>query len=152
MRIRGLVAGTAATAMALAGIFHPGSVSHADSGTLTTSNTTVTYTHGPFLVGNHSGDTGIATGNSTPTCDNQLNPCDDYTLNVNVPAGTDSTQQINIQISWSLAAADFDLYVLNSSGNNIAQSATSNDPENVTIPAVSGTYTLRVVPYTPLDQ
>lgn len=152
MNARSLVAVGAASVLALVGVIHPGAVTRADSGTLSTSNTTVTYTHGPFLVGNHSGDTGIVTGDSTPTCDNQLNPCDDYALTVDVPAGTDSTQQINIQISWAVPAADFDLYVLNSSGNDIAQSATSNDPENATIPAVAGTYTIRVVPYTPADQ
>jgi hypothetical protein len=47
------------------GLLSPTVTVHADSGTITTTNTTVTYTHGPFFVSNPT-DTVNSDGN--PTC------------------------------------------------------------------------------------
>src|SRR5947209_12533908 len=117
-------------------------VTHADSGTLTTTNTTLTYTHGPFFVANPSDQVG------PPTC-TAATPCDDYSLTVNVPAGTDATKQINIALSYSQStdpAVDFDLWVLNANGAVIASNTSGVSPSQVVIPAVSGTYTVRADP------
>src|SRR5205085_3709556 len=43
-----------------------------------------------------------------------------------------------------------DLYVLDAGGNIVGSAASSSDPEVAVIPAVRGTYTVRVVPYAPL--
>ncbi|HEX6510609.1 MAG TPA: hypothetical protein VF221_23515, partial [Chloroflexota bacterium] len=122
----------------------------ADSGTLTTTNTTLTYTHGPFFVANTT-SASTATGGVAPTC-TAATPCDDYTLNVNVPAGTDAANVIQVQLAWDQSAtalAEFDLWVLDSTGNVIASNQNGNTPDIVQIPAVSGTYTVRAVPYIP---
>ncbi|MGH2443612.1 MAG: hypothetical protein ACRDFX_10690, partial [Chloroflexota bacterium] len=118
----------------------------ADSGTLSTGNPHIQYTHGPFLVPNLTDTVG-----SAPTC-GPATPCDDYALTINVPAGTDSTQQVKIAISWALPQTDFDLFVLDSTGAVIASAATGADPSVAYIPAVSGTYTVRVDPYTPAGE
>jgi len=116
------------------------------SGALSPTTPALTYTSGPFYVPNQ---TGTATG--TPLC-NAGAPCDDYTLNVAVPSGYNAGNNVSVNIAWPNPTADFDLYVLDSSGAVVASSATSNDPEVASFPAASGTYTVRVVPYTPLGQ
>jgi hypothetical protein len=117
----------------------------ADSGTLTTTTTTLTYTHGPFFVANPSDQVG------PPTCTaTQL--CDDYTLNVNVPSGTDATQQINVKFTYDQSTdplVDFDLWVYNSAGTVIASNTSGVSPSQVTIPAISGAYTVRADPWMP---
>lgn len=130
------------------GLLSPTVTVHADSGTITTTNTTVTYTHGPFFVSNPT-DTVNSDGN--PTC-GTATPCDDYTLNVNVPAGTDATSQIKVAIQWPVAAAEFDLFVVNSAGQYIAANESGADPTVVYIPAIAGTYTVRVDPFNPAGQ
>lgn len=120
-------------------------VIHADSGTLTTTTTTLTYTHGPFFVANVTDQVG------SPTC-TAATPCDDYTLNVNVPSGTDSTQQINIAFTYDQSTdpeVDFDMWIYDANGNVIASNVSGVSPTQVVIPAISGTYTVRADPWFP---
>ncbi|PZS09382.1 MAG: hypothetical protein DLM70_01690, partial [Chloroflexi bacterium] len=117
----------------------------ADSGTLTTTNTTLSYTHGPFYIANVSDQVG------PPVC-TAPGMCDDYTLNVSVPAGTDATQQIKIQYTYDqslVSTTDFDMWVLDANGNVVASNTSGISPTVVTIPAVSGTYTVRADPWEP---
>ena len=117
----------------------------ADGGTLTTTTPVLTYTHGPFFVPNPSDQVG------PPTC-TTATPCDDYTLNVYVPAGTDTTQQIAVIFIYDQSvdsAVDFDLWVYNSAGAVIASNVSGVSPSQVVIPAVSGTYTVRADPWMP---
>lgn len=117
------------------------------SGTLTDQNPKLTYTAGPFLLPNVSAQVNFI----TPTCD-AADPCDTFTLNVNVAAGDASTMQIMILTSWPNPTADFDTYVFDAKGNLITFNNSAADPEMLTIPAVSGTYSVVVVPFTPLGQ
>ena len=116
-----------------------------ESGTVSPEQTSVTYTGGPYTIPNVSGAVGAV------KCD-ALDPCDTYTLNVNTPASYGTDHQLKVSINWSNSAADFDLYVLDSNGNEVASSASSSDPETVILPPNSGTYTVRVVPYAPLNE
>jgi len=115
------------------------------SGTLTTISGPLTYTGGPFVVANAS-----AQANGTPICNAAL-PCDDYTLTISVPPGTDTTKRVKIKVEWPVSAADFDVYILQGS-TVVATSASSSDPEVAILPAVSGVYTIRTVPFTPAGQ
>lgn len=119
------------------------------TGTLTTSSGPVVYTSGPFFVSN---PTDQVTG--VPTCDGTL-PCDDYLLTVDVPAGYDATNYIKIQVSWPNQAtlAQYDLFVFkvvtpanNPPGPLMAANFFAVDPDVATIPAVSGTYLIRIAP------
>jgi hypothetical protein len=135
---------TGAAAVVLAGaVAATGSTPSA--GTLTDTSGPRTWTGGPFLVANVTGSAG------DPVC-TAPQSCDDYTLTVAAPAGFGDTNNLKIQVSWPNAAADFDLYVLDSAGNAVAISASSADPETVIMPPTSGTYTVRVVPFAPLGQ
>lgn len=119
------------------------------SGTLSLATPSLSYTGGgPYLVANPS-----AQANGAPIC-NAVLPCDDYTLTVNVPGGTDATKRVRISVQWPLASADFDVYVLNgTSGETTATtSASSSDPEVCFLPAVSATYRIRTVPFAPAGQ
>ncbi|HZU14977.1 MAG TPA: fibronectin type III domain-containing protein [Chloroflexota bacterium] len=118
---------------------------NADGGTITTTNTTLTYTHGPFFVPNPTDQVG------PPQC-GTATPCDDYALNVNVPSGTNATDQIQIQFAWDQSIdseTDFDLWVYDANGNVIASNVNGVSPATVTIPAVSGSYTVRADPWNP---
>lgn len=115
------------------------------SGQVSSDSPTATYTAGPFLVANTTGTLGDVQCDATT-------PCDDFKLTVNTPAGYGTDHTMTIKIDWPNSAADFDLYVLNSQGVQVASAASSSDPEVVTLPPDSGVYTIRVVPYAPLGE
>ncbi|MFF9817814.1 hypothetical protein [Streptomyces sp. NPDC014006] len=115
------------------------------SGSISDSAPTTTWSAGPFAVPNVSGTTG-------PVACGDAQPCDDYALRVTVPSGYDADHHLRIDVEWPDSAADFDLYVLDPDGREIAAAASTSDPETVLLPAVTGSYTVRVVPYAPLGQ
>ncbi len=140
-----------------------------DNGTITDTNPKVTYTAGPFFVINPTPILEVDVG---PRCDNQAQPCDDFALTVDLPAGYSAAHQgaaLKVTLSWKdtgTGNSDYDLYVYNNprsdctpndctvtNGNQAAdhQSASSSNPEITTLPLVDGTahYTVVVVPYTP---
>ena len=119
------------------------------SGTITDSNTTLTYTAGPFDVPNL---TDSATG--TPTCSATIpaEQCDTFALTVNVAPGDATTKQISVSISFANSAGEFDLFVFDSNNNLIASDTAGGEPSAVIIPAVSGTYSIVVDPWNPLGQ
>ena len=120
------------------------------SGTLTTANNAanpLSYMSGPFTVSNPTDQV-----DGVPTCDGTL-PCDDYTLTVNVPPGSDVANYIKIQVNWpnqsTLAQYDIFVYKLNpdnSLGALTAANFFAVDPDVVTIAAISGNYLLRIAP------
>ena len=80
------------------------------SGTLSLATPTLMYNgSGPYVVPNAT-----AQANGTPICapDPGGQLCDDFTLTINVPAGTSATKQVKISVGWPVSAADFDVYVL----------------------------------------
>jgi len=122
------------------------------NGTLSTSTPTISFTGGPDFVSNPTPDPAGAT--SGPVCGAAAGepPCDNYTLNVNLPSSYQQSNPhalITISLGWN-GSDDYDLYAYNSSGALVASSATSNDPEVIQIPACQGSYalTLSIVPYT----
>jgi hypothetical protein len=129
---------------AVLAVVEPAAGSAPNAGTLTTTSGAKTWTGGPFVAPN-------ATGNVTGTPDcSAPQSCDDYTLTVDTPAGTGDTQNLKIATSWTTPGADFDVYVLDAAGNVVASSASSSEPETILMPPTSGVYTVRVVPYLPL--
>jgi hypothetical protein len=117
----------------------------ASPGTVSPLNPTLTYTGGPFVAPN-------VTAQVSLDCTAPMS-CDDFVLTVNMmgPPDPDPSKHVKISISWPLSSADFDLYVLQGA-TTVATSASSADPEVVVLPAVSGTYTIRVVPFAPAGQ
>ena len=128
-----------------------GAATNPTSGILTDVSGPLMFTGGPYLVANPSSQ---ATG--TPIC-NALLPCDEYALTVSgLSAATTASKYIRIEIKWQeLGEAQFDLYVFSgttATGQLIASSLgnmTYVDPDVVLIPAINGTYTLRIVPFNP---
>ncbi|HEY6804502.1 MAG TPA: Calx-beta domain-containing protein [Pyrinomonadaceae bacterium] len=119
------------------------------SGTLSLATPNLSYVGGgPYVVPNAS-----AQANGTPICNAAL-PCDDYTLTINVPPGTDATKRVRISVGWPVSTADFDVYVLDgATGENVTTtSASSLDPEVCFLPAISATYRIRTVPFVPAGQ
>src|SRR2546423_1675662 len=143
-----------------------------DNGTITPDNPKVTYTAGPFFVINPTPILEVDVG---PECNNPAQPCDDFALTVDLPAGYSAAHQgaaLKVSLSWSDTGSgnsDYDLYVYNNprsdctpndctatNGTQAAdhQSASSSNPEVTTLPLVDGTahYTVVVVPYTPTGE
>ncbi len=140
---RGVVAATAVSLVA--GLVASGSAGAATpaAGSVSDASRTATWTAGPFAVPNTTGAAG------PPTC-SAATPCDDYTLNVSTPAGYGAAHQLKVSVDWTIAAADFDIYLLDAAGNTISSAASSAKPEIMLVPPTSGKYTVRVVPYAPL--
>jgi hypothetical protein len=55
-----------------------------DNGTITPNNPKITYTTGPFFVIN---PTPVIELDAGPECNNPVQPCDDFALTVDLPAG-----------------------------------------------------------------
>lgn len=119
------------------------------SGTLTDSQTKLTYTAGPFAVPNLTDSV-----SGTPTCSTTVpaEQCDTYTLTVNVASGDSKTKQISISLSFPNSAGEFDVFVFNASNTLIASDTAGGEPSAVLIPAVSGVYSIVVDPWNPLGQ
>src|SRR6476469_10386683 len=91
-------------------VAQPAAGSAPNAGTLTTTSGAKTWTGGPFVAPN-------ATGNAGTVDCSAPQSCDDYTLTVDTPAGTGDTQNLKITTSWTTPGADFDVYVLDAAGN-----------------------------------
>ena len=115
------------------------------AGTVTARSTSLSYTAGPFVVANVTGTAGSVVCNAAA-------PCDDFKLTVDLPATYANDYKLAVRIQWPNSAADFDLYVFDADGVLVNSAASSSDPELALIPAISGTYTVRVVPFAPLGQ
>jgi hypothetical protein len=111
------------------------------SGTVSSTSPTLTYAGGPFLVSNVTGTAG-AIDCSVP------GSCDDFALTVDTPAGYGIDHNLKISVGWTNSVADFDVYLLDSAGREVAASASSADPEVILTAPTPGKYTVRVVPYT----
>ncbi|MBO0839776.1 MAG: hypothetical protein J2O49_03015, partial [Sciscionella sp.] len=87
---------------------------------------------------------------SCPANDPDNATCDHFDLTVDTPASYwDDTPEggVPVSIQWPNKSDDFDLYVYDSSGKEVAESAGTADPEVALIPKASGTYHVLVVPY-----
>ncbi|MGW1290577.1 hypothetical protein ACWD4N_45150, partial [Streptomyces sp. NPDC002586] len=95
------------------------------------------------------------TGGGTESCpgaaadpDNKV--CDRFDLTVSVPEGywDDNPEGgVPLSVKWEKPSDDFDLYVYDDHGKQVASSAGTADPEATVIPRASGTYHVLVVPY-----
>lgn len=95
------------------------------------------------------------TGGGPETCpaaaDDPANTvCDRFDLTVSVPDGywNDNPEGgVPLSITWQTPTDDFDLYIYDDAGKQVASSAGTADPEATVIPRASGTYHVVVVPY-----
>src|SRR4051812_38288211 len=119
------------------------------AGTLTEASGPVTFTGGPYLVSNPSSQV-----NGTPTC-NAVLVCEEFTLTVSgLTPATTASKYIRVEVRWpEVGTTQYDLYVFEgttATGHIIAQNLgnqTYVDPDVVLLPAINGTYTLRIVPF-----
>ncbi|MCH0559204.1 DUF5110 domain-containing protein [Streptomyces sp. MUM 16J] len=76
--------------------------------------------------------------------------CDRFDLTVSVPDGywDDNPEGgVPLSVRWEHPTDDFDVYVYDDRGKQVASSAGTADPEATVIPRASGTYRVVVVPY-----
>jgi archaellum component FlaF (FlaF/FlaG flagellin family) len=115
-------------------------------GTVSDSTSTTSWTGGPFVVPNATGNALDAPDCSVPQS------CDDFTLHVRTSSAFGASHTLKIKVGWAQAAADFDVYLLDSAGKTVATAASSANPETVVVAPTAGDYTVRVVPYAPAGQ
>lgn len=125
------------------------------SGTLTNTSKPITYEAGPFFVPNPSPQLGIA--GLPPVCEDDGESCDKFELTVTLPDNYDVTNPndlIEVNVVWPDPTADFDMYVYNEAGVEVASSASGSDPEVARFSAGKGTqkYTVQVIPFAPLGE
>ncbi|GAA2742761.1 TIM-barrel domain-containing protein [Kitasatospora cinereorecta] len=145
LRIQSLAISLAAFT-ALAGATVPARAATPHSAVLDQGHQDVTWQSPRYAKGTLGGPTDCPTAEQDP--DGAV--CDRFDLTVDVPAGywDDNPEGgIPVSIQWQTPTDDFDLYIYDSTGRQVASSAGTADPEATVIPKASGTYHLVVVPY-----
>ncbi|MGI9087728.1 MAG: PKD domain-containing protein [Chthoniobacterales bacterium] len=118
------------------------------SGTLSTSNRSISYTD---ATGAPPNLTPVATG--TPNCGPTGALCSIFNLTIDPTVGTtaagyDPTQyQIALQWSWATSAVDFDIFIEDSTNAVVAKNTSTADPSTIILPTniTPGLYKLIVV-------
>ena len=111
---------------------------------------------GPYVVPNVTPVNGAA----TVVCDPTVPPlCDEYVINVNLsdefralPENQRGSVKIGIEFPVTAGVEDYDLYLRDSAGAAMGESATSGQ-EAIVVPLKTlknGSYTVVVVPFTPM--
>ena len=123
-------------------------------GTLSPSNPTLTYTGGPFAVSNPTAVGQGAPPGCVPFTDTV---CSEFALTVAIPATDFNNYQARISVGWTNSGSsttgspnsDFDMWVFtpDMTGAEVANAATTSNPEVTLIDVTSGTYTIYVLPY-----
>ncbi|HZP11952.1 MAG TPA: hypothetical protein VFB36_05985 [Nevskiaceae bacterium] len=156
-RVRAFLLLSSAAAISLC---HPARAADPATGTLTDTSGPVTYTAGPFTVPN---PTPVPELDSGPECSGETQPCDDFVLTVELPAGYEQahpTDVIKFTAGWTdttgAGVSDYDLHVYKGEVHDTdgsqqpdAESAGGDNPEVTTLSAKSGTYTVKIKPFTP---
>src|SRR4029078_8324732 len=91
-----------------------------------------------------------AAAGQPPVCLDPLLPCDDFALTVTVTPGDPTVYFLRVDVRFANAASDFDLYLFDSTGAVVKESANGDgEQEAVQVQAQPGThtYTVQVVPY-----
>ncbi len=114
------------------------------NGTITSSTDVITFEGGPFFY-----------NNVTPTveyvCLVYGVDCDEFDLTINLPANEAGAFDVVFTIEWGNDVADFDVYLLE--GDTVlADSASSSNPETVSVCASNRDLHLDIVPFTPLGE
>ena len=134
------------------------------SGTLSTSQASLSFTGGPFLVPNETDTPYDNLGSPNPVCQSPGVDCDKFALTVDLPADYGTTHpnaQVAIKTSWPtvtgagpVADACFADYLLDSSGTIVNAAYTCGNPEVMMAVAGQGTqqYTVEIIPELPLGQ
>lgn len=134
----------------IAGLAHPAVAATPDRGQLTDQQRTLTYRGGPFVAPNQT-DPLLGDG-STLQCLPEIAPCDDFVLTVALPADflvTHGDASIGVALASDNGTSDYDLYVLDESGQYVAIGYNAGGTESVEFAARAGThnYTIRAVPF-----
>ena len=121
------------------------------SGTISPGNGPLVFTGGPFDFTNQTAvpATPAASG-QPPVCLDPLLPCDDFALTVSVTPGDPAVYFLRVDLQFVNTASDFDLYLFDSTGAVVKESAGSaGEQEGLQIQAQPGThtFTVQVVPY-----
>jgi hypothetical protein len=124
----------------------PGPAATPPAGTIDDTNTSVSWQGQPYTIGHV-----VAVPDQCPPAADPANViCDHFNLTVNVPPSWWQTHTggADVMISWGSADDDFDLYIFDENGTEVARSASGGTTfERTFIPDASGTYEVRVVPF-----
>lgn len=134
------------TALLLTGQGRPVQAAAPPGGTIGPATPSVTWQGQTYTAGHTVADPAAC----PPATDPANTLCDHFLLNVNVPTTywNTNTGGAEISISWGSSQDDFDLYVYDASGTQVASSASGGTTsERVFVQSASGQYEVRVVPF-----
>ncbi len=113
-----------------------------EAGTLSPENPALTYASGPFAGTNPT----LQQDPNNPGCLLPVNQCDDFALRLDDYPGKHPRDLIHVVTQWPVNQSAYYLYLLDSSGAVIASAISDADPNGLSVPAVPGNYTVRIVP------
>ena len=115
------------------------------NGRIATDSLSLKFSGGPFTAPNQTGTAG------DPTCQGAAAPCDDFALQLDLPADYKATHPAaTVTISTAFAtSADYDIYLLDVAGTVVTKSASSAEPEVMVLSSQQGlsNYKVRIVPF-----
>jgi hypothetical protein len=116
-----------------------------DSGELNSGQTSLAYTGGPFVAPNRTDPLGDG---ATQQCVPLTAPCDDFALTVSLPAGSPEAS-VRVALAASNGTSDYDLYVIDESGQYIAIGYNPGGTESAEFSVGGGThrFTIRATPW-----
>lgn len=126
-----------------------------DSGVLSLESGPLEYSAGPFTALNPTPSLDSLVGE--PQCLEPLQPCDEFTLNIELPEDFNAlypTAIIQITLDWDdpngSGAQDYDFYLYDADGRRVTDASTNQRPEVLTHLPVAGLESVRIlaVPYT----
>ncbi len=135
------------------------------SGELTDVSGPIDFSGGPFVIPNPTSDTHGLAPQTPLVCEPALMNCDTFALKIAIPDKyrkdeKNKKELIQIDLQFKAAAApldgqaDFELYLLDSAGNEVAsQTSGAGIQELISLPLSTlkdGDYTIQVVAYNPL--
>jgi hypothetical protein len=128
--------------------------------TLSPTNRSITYTGGPFVIPTNASDTAAG-----PVDCDQLNPCEDYGLTIDLPPDYKTANPndfVKVEVTWTDATGgqDLDIFLVDNPDDRTYPAHGANggaNPETFMVPVSSlpaGTsqYFLRVVPFVSTGQ
>lgn len=121
------------------------------SGTITPDNTLLEFTGGPFVAANVFGNAG------DPECIEPVFPCDHFLVTIDLPDGFVEMfpsaiirMVVMVDSPGANVREDYDIYLYDTAGNLVAESASEGGTESIGFLAENGesTFELTIVPFT----
>lgn len=120
------------------------------NGSITPDSRLLEFTGGPYVFPNVTSQTEITDVIGDPVCEPGTPVCDTFDLTLDLPEDfytTNPTDLVKFKMTWEGATGqeDYDFYLYDAEGNQVAMGPGTTNPENMLICAGEGVQDYRVV-------